>query len=409
MAKGGAAAQALRTLAPGPKCQPASGPQAGEKSVERRVRLTFLTRDLNIGGAQRQLVELAKALDPTVFDVTVLCLYPGGEFSSELMSHGVRVISLDKRGRWDLFLFPARFAKTLRRLQPDILHSYLTVQNILSALLKPILPGTRIVWGIESAYFDRSQADWVALMMFRLEAFLSRFPRLVIFNSHAGRDYHSLSGFAPSRTAVIHNGIDTQRFAPNLQAGLKIRKAWRVGEETFLVGIVGRLDPIKDYPTFLRAAASFASIRPDTKFVCIGDGPRDYATQLRSLSEELGLESKVIWPGSLFEEMPAAYNALNICTSSSYGEGTSNAIAEAMACGVPCVVTDVGDSRLIVGDTGIIVPPRDPELLAAGWLELARLLDEKPELGTCARGRISSRLSLASLVQGTTQALLNLL
>ena len=107
--------------------------------------------------------------------------------------------------------------------------------------------------------------------------------------------------------------------------------------------------------------------------------------------------------------MPAAYNALDLCCSSSYGEGTSNAIAEAMACAVPCVVTNVGDSAFIVGDTGIVVPPKDPEALAAGWTALLNLMTQNPLLGNAARARIESRLSLSALIRDTSQALLALL
>jgi glycosyltransferase involved in cell wall biosynthesis len=107
--------------------------------------------------------------------------------------------------------------------------------------------------------------------------------------------------------------------------------------------------------------------------------------------------------------MPAAYNALDICCSSSYTEGTSNAIAEAMACGVPCVVTDVGDSKLIVGETGILVPPKNPEALSAGWLAMTERLSDDPQLPQAVRERIELRLSLAALVRKTSEALLDLL
>jgi len=375
----------------------------------RRVRIVFLIRALTIGGAERQLVELAKGLDSSVFDVTVLTLYSGGEFVRELTDSGARVLSLDKGGRWDLFGFLARLAKTLRRIRPDILHPYLAVQNIIAACVKPILPGTQIVWGIESAFFDGSQADWLNRVTFRLESLLSRVPRLVIFNSHAGKNYHLSSGFAPRRSAVIHNGIDMQRFAPDLVAGARTRAKWKVKDGAFLIGIVARLDPIKDHTTFLRAAARFVSTRPDARFVCVGDGSAAYAGRLLALCEELGLGDRVIWPGSVFDGMSAAYSAMNICTSSSYAEGTSNSIAEAMACGVPCVVTDVGDSRLIVGDTGEVVPARDAEALAAGWSRLAQRIEDQRDLPILTRERISSQLSLGSLVENTSKALLNLL
>jgi glycosyltransferase involved in cell wall biosynthesis len=255
---------------------------------------------------------------------------------------------------------------------------------------------------------DKRQYDWLAKSTSWLESRVSRFADLIIFNSNAGRKYHLASGFDESRVAVIPNGVDTRRFAVDKASGARLRASWRVPEASLLIGIVGRLDPMKDHQTFLGAAAILANSRTDARFVCIGAGPKRYASGLKTLAGELGLGDKVIWPGLILHDIPAAYNALDICCSSSYGEGTSNAVAEAMACGVPCVVTDVGDSELIVGETGILVPPKNPEALSAGWVAMAERLSENPQLARVVRERIESRLSLAALVRKTSGILLDL-
>ena len=378
---------------------------------DRRTRLVFLTRDLAIGGAQRQLVTLAKGLDRSIFEVTVLCLYGGGELLRELTNAGVPVISLDKSGRWDLARFSRRFVTILRKLQPDILHPYLTVQNLLTVFVRPALPAaTRVVWGVRASNMDMRQYDWLATSTCWLESRVSRFADLIIFNSNAGRNYHLAAGFDGSRTAVIPNGVDTRRFAEDRAAGSRLRSSWRIPERSLLIGIVARLDPMKDHKTFLRAAAILANSGVDARFVCIGAGPERYTSDLKTLAGGLGLGDKVIWPGPIIHDMPAAYNALDICcSSSSYGEGTSNAIAEAMACGVPCVVTDVGDTKLIVGETGVLVPPRNPEALSAGLAVMAERLSENPQLPNAVRERIELRLSLAALVRRTSETLLDLL
>ena len=176
-----------------------------------------------------------------------------------------------------------------------------------------------------------------------------------------------------------------------------------------MIGLVARLHPLKDHHTFLRAAARFAHARPDARFVCIGGGPGKYLHDLRELADRLGLSNKISWTGFIMDDMRAAYNALNICCSSSSTEGTSNAIAEAMACGVPCVVTDVGDSKLIIGETGVLVPPKNPEALSAGFAVMAERLNENPQLPHAVRERIESRLGIAALVRKTSESLLGLL
>ncbi len=173
-----------------------------------RVRLVFLIRSLAIGGAERQLVELAKGLDKELFDITVLSFYGGGVLAQELYDAGVPVISLEKKGRWDVAGFLRHLSTLLRKLQPHILHSYMTGSNLVALLLKPVLPKTRVVWGVASAYLDPSRYDWFERSSAKLGALLSRFPDLIVFNSFAGRDYHLSAGFSGSRTVVIHNGID---------------------------------------------------------------------------------------------------------------------------------------------------------------------------------------------------------
>jgi glycosyltransferase involved in cell wall biosynthesis len=364
---------------------------------------------LDIGGAERQLVALAANLDRKIFDISVLCSYDGGAFTQELASAGVPVISLGKKRRWHTLGFIRGLVKVLRRLQPDILHSYLTGQNVMAMLLKSAIPAARIVWGVRASNMDTRQFDWLARALFRLEVLLSRFPGLIIFNSFEGRAYHLSAGFDGSRTAVIPNGIDTKRFAPDAKSGARLRASWRLLEGSLVIGIAARLDPMKGHQTFLDAAAIFARGRPDARFVCIGGGPEEYSGSLRDLTKRLGLVDKVFWTGFV-SDMPSAYNTLDIlCSSSCYGEGTSNAIAEAMACGVPCVVTDVGDSRLIVGETGIVVEPRNPEALAAGWAAMASQITRNPHLHDAVRQRIEETLSLSILVRKTSETLLGLL
>jgi glycosyltransferase involved in cell wall biosynthesis len=378
-------------------------------ATSERIRIAFLVRGLNIGGAQRQLMALARSLDKTGFNVTVLTLYSGGPLLHDLHGTGVRVIPLYKKGRWDLIGFFLRLGNVCRNLRPDLLHSYLPGQNVISALLKPLLPQINIVGGIRSAGHDPIEHDWVSMLTFRIQSLLSPFADLIIFNSDAGQRFHVARGVAASRTIVIHNGIDILRFSDDKRRGLKLRSSWQVPEGALLIGVVGRIVPVKDHATFLRAVSILAHSRPEAKFVCIGSGPQKYVRILHDLAVELGLEKKIIWPGELIEDLCNAYNAIDIYCSSSQAEGTSNAILEAMACGVPCVVTDVGDSRAIVGDTGVVVRSCNPLALADGLEQMARRLAQDPQLGLAARQRVVARFSLDSLAQNTELALISTL
>lgn len=371
------------------------------------MKIAFLISSLEYGGAERQLIMLAKGLCRLNNSVLIIVFYPKGELAKELYDNNIKVsvISLDKRGRWQIIGFILRLVRTLRQQKPDILHSYLVVSNILAVVLKPIFPRIRMVWGVRSTNMDLRRYDWRVRLTYYIERCLSSFADLIIANSYAGRNYAVSNGFPENRMVVISNGIDTGYFKPDVMARKQVRDVWSISEHKKLIGLVGRIDPMKDHVTFLKAAAILASERDDVLFVCVGDGPDSYKKGLNFLTMNLGIEKRFFWAGKC-SEMPAMYNALDICcSSSSFGEGFSNVIGEAMACGIPCVVTDVGDSAMIVGDTGIVVPPKSPEKLAEGLRIMIERLKEDNYLNLKVRKRIVSEFSPDKLVQRTVEEL----
>ncbi|WP_207644281.1 glycosyltransferase [Desulfolucanica intricata] len=367
------------------------------------IYIMFLIRSLNYGGAERQLVTLARGLHQSGYKVAVAVFYPGGPLEKDLEETKITVIHLNKRHRWDVFGFLWRLVRLLRTEKPEILHGYLGMPNILTVMLKPIFPRMRMVWGVRASDMDLARYDWLSRLAYRIECCLSRFADLIIANSHAGLNYAVRNGFPREKMRVIPNGIDTNRFQPDPDAGARVRNQWGVSGKETLIGLVGRLDPMKDHPTFLKAASILLRNRKNLRFVCIGEGPSEYKQELNDLSRELGLTEHLIWAG-VRRDMPAVYSALNIAVSSSYSEGFPNVIGEAMACGIPCVVTNAGDSAKIVGDLGIVIQPQSPQELAEGLRAmLAGLDDIKPDL---LRKRIIQNFSLHKLIETTEEVLI---
>jgi len=367
--------------------------------------ILFLTRSLDRGGAERQLVVLAKGLARRGHAVAVAVFFGGGAYEAELAEDDVRVINLGKQGRWDILPFLNRLVRLLRKERPAVLHSYLGVPNILATIIKPLLPGIRIVWCVRASNVDLSRYDWLSRLAYSLECRLARFAGCIIANSCAGKRYAVANGFPEGKIVVIPNGIDTTYFRFDSKGRQQVRSEWALGEDEMLVGLVARLDHMKDHPTFLEAASRIARERHDVRFVCVGEGAADYAEVIKKHAVALGLSGRLIWAGAR-DNMPAVFSALDIATSSSSGEGFSNTIAEAMACGVPCVVTDVGDSAFIVGDAGTVVAPGDGSAFAAAIQHLINLPpEERRALGDVGRARIVSEFSLDKLVQRTEQAL----
>jgi len=370
------------------------------------IRILFLTRRFEYGGAERQLIALAKGLDKARFAVTIVPFYQGGELFEEAERiPNAQVIPLRKKGRWDLFSFLWSLWQVVVRSNPHIIYGYMGVANLVSLLMGK-LSGSKVVWSVRASNMDLDRYDWLTGLAFRLERPLSRFAHLIIVNSVEGKRYHVTHGFPDEKMVVIPNGIDTWQFRPDPMLREKVRAEWSVSEKETLIGLPARLDPMKDHPTFLQAAALLSRERPDVRFVCVGEGNASYRLKLQALSKELRLTDRLIWTG-FRADMHAVYNALDVaCSSSSYGEGFSNVIGEAMACGVPCVVTDVGDSRWIVGETGLVVPPLDLIALCSAWRKmLGAGVVTRTEWGYKARERVIHHFSLERLIAETHKVL----
>jgi glycosyltransferase involved in cell wall biosynthesis len=375
-------------------------------AISQRGGVLLLTRSLNYGGSERQLVNLATGLKKRGMNVTVATFYAGGALTKELESERVAVLSLQKHSRWELFGFVLRSVQLFRRIRPAILHSYLPTANILAALLKPFCPYARIVWGLRASNMQLDRYGLLDQIQAWVESKLAFLTDLIIVNSQAGFEYAAQRGFPRNKMVVIPNGIDVERFYPDSEAGNRMRKEWEIAQDEVLIGLVGRLDPMKGHDTFIKAAALLARERNDTQFLCIGDGPQAFKQSLVALSQEMGLGNRLMWI-SASDDVAAVYNGLDLVTScSSYGEGFSNVIGEAMACGKVCVVTDVGDSRRIVGDTGYVVPPRDPSALSSAWqLALKPGCADRARCGKMARDRVLEHFSLERLIDETSRVL----
>ena len=376
------------------------------------MRIVLFTGSLRTGGAERQLSLLAKGLARRGHRVDFFTISPGGTYWDELEREPkirLRSLSGPKSPKkpvvaLQLILSVIRLRREMKsRREPLILHSTQDLANVIAWAASRLLLHVKIAWGIRASNMNY---NWYQVIPRKLCAFVSGSVPLLIANSQSGLSYHEALGFRCKRREVIPNGIDTDTFRPDLEARKRIRDEWGIGPEENLIGIAARLDPMKDHANFIRAAGLLFKERRDVRFVFVGDGKLDYVERLKAEAEKVGIGDRAVWAG-LRNDMAAVYNAMDIATSSSYGEGFVNAVGEAMACEVPCVVTDVGDSARIVGDTGVVVRPRDPDRLKRGWSELLdRDLDG---LGAAARNRVEAMFSLEKFVKDTEKALETLL
>lgn len=227
--------------------------------------------------------------------------------------------------------------------------------------------------------------------MIQLGARLSRSADKIVYNAYSSADQHGRLGYNDKRCLVIRNGFDLKRFRPSRQAREWLRKELvGVGEDQLLVGMVGRFHPMKGHDIFLEAAGEVARGRENLRFLLVGKGLNKDNARINSMIRKNGVEGKVYLMGERFDT-EKIYPGLDMLCSSSFGESFPNVVGEAMACGVPCVVTNVGDSALILRDCGRVVPPGDVKALAAALSEIIQCSPEiRAEMGVRARKRMES-------------------
>jgi len=353
------------------------------------MKVLILVRKLDTGGAERQTAQLAQALAANGAAVVVVTFYPEGPFYRDLMERGVRLISLDKRGRWEVVRFMWRLHRTIARENPDLIYSILDVPNVLSALLRFIRPRTVLVWSLLITDMPARNYGRLASLFHRLELWLSGVPDVIISNSFSGRTDAVRRGFPAARTIVMQNGIDTDQFCIDRAGSDTLRAAWGLADGEPLVGVVARVDPMKGHDVFFEAASRILRTNPAARFVIVGEGDPEYMRVLKRLADRLGLAEAITWAGA-HEDMRQVYNALDVlCMPSIYGEGMPNSVGEAMACGIPCIVTDVGDAASMVGELGTVVAAGDAEELAGACRAILALSeDERAALGAALRERV---------------------
>jgi len=376
------------------------------------LRVLFVIRSLEGGGAERQVVALTKGLANQGIEVAIAVFYCGGIFDADLKVSGVELIDLKKRAKGGYFNLLLGLRSTIRSYDPDVVHSYMWDANVLSFLAAKTSSSCKIIFGIRASNLDGKQYGMASRILILMEAVLSRFVDHIICNSHAGHRVVNGRGFPEDRITVIPNGIDIDKFFPDPAKKETQRRLWDIPNSSRVVGLVARMDPMKDHETFVRAAANVSSRYDDVHFVCVGnyEGLDDKIDELRGIYGQNGQKNNFHF-FSQSNDIPSVMNAIDVlCLSSAFGEGFPNVIGEAMSCGTTCVVTNVGDSAEIIGDCGQVVPPKSPEKLAEAIMRQLDLIKGNEEiLSQKARARIEARYSLSKLNQSTMALLQNIL
>jgi len=295
-----------------------------------------------------------------------------------------------------------RLVQWLRESRPHVVQTWMYHANLIGGLAARLAGHPPVVWGIHHTNLDPRQNKRHAVWTARVCAGLShQIPSRIVCCSEISRQVHVRLGYAEEKTIVIPNGFDLSQFRPDAQSRTSFRRELGLPEETLLIGVAARFHPLKGHRNFVEAAARVHARFPNVHFVLCGrDVDRNNAELMHWIHRTGTGLAAVCHLLGVRDDMPRFFAAIDIATSPSVSEAFPNAVGEAMACGTPCVVTNAGDSAALVGDTGKVVPPGDPNALAEALMELVTSGPAvREQLGALARKRVAQRYSLGSVVE----------
>ncbi len=365
--------------------------------------MALAIRSLNIGGAERQFLELAKNIDKNKFDVVIYTMYKGPQDSIANGLEGVEHIPLGKKNRYDNISFMKNYIKSLDAQKPDVIYSFLQEMNLFSLWARAFTKNKhKVVWGFRASDMNLKKYGKFPQLLFWLQKKSSPHVDKIIANSHASVAFHKKMGYDVSKATVVHNGINVERFRPNEDEREAFRNKHGLAEDDIAIGIVSRVSYMKGYPILAQSMKKLMQEHDKVRLFAVGGGEDAIQKECEALLGEYN--KRVTWFGEQKSVESDFYNGLDIYTSSSvFGEGFSNSVAEAMCCEVPVVATKVGDSHIVVGETGLMVEKENVDALYLGLKQMIES-DYKAK-GKEARARIVENFSTMSMIKNSEREL----
>ena len=364
------------------------------------MRILFLTPGLEAGGAESALLGLIRRLNRGLIEPVVISLKSGGRLRDELRAAQIKVVELGMRSNLDIIRIYWKLRRLREELEPNLIQGWMYHGNIAATLM-----GGRgdnsipVIWSIRHSLYDLREFRLNLQLSILLGRMLSARPAAIVYCSRSAQLQHERFGFRPERAMWIPNGCDLGEFYPDKQGCAGLRAELGLSVDTLLVGLVARDHPDKDINNFLAAASHVHADLPEVHFVLAGRGLETKNSRIVSTISRLGLQTCCHLLGER-RELRRFLSGLDVLVSSSFTEAFPNVVMQAMACAIPCVVTDVGESSWIVGDTGSVVPRKNARALAQGIVGiLEKGSDQRKALGLAAQARIGSEMQMNTMVR----------
>lgn len=365
------------------------------------MRIVFIITGLSTGGAEMMLLKVLERLDRQRFAPHVISLTTLGELAPRIVALGISIEAMGMKPGLPSPIGFFRLMCRIKRLNPEVVHTWMYHADLLGGLAARLAGVSAIGWCIRNSNLDKDKTKFSTRVVVGLCASISKWvPSRTLTCSEKARKVHVACGYAAEKMLVVPNGFDLSCFKPDEDARKRIRTELGIKADTPLVGLIGRFDPQKNHAGFFEAACVLHRHMPHVHFVLAGQAVDMGNAALMQAITQAGVLANTHLLG-LRNDMPALMAALDVlASSSSYGEAFPNVLGEAMACGVPCVVTDVGDSAYIVCDTGRVVASKNMAGLAQALVDILQLSAlERLALGEAARTRVATHFEIGQIAR----------
>jgi glycosyltransferase involved in cell wall biosynthesis len=361
------------------------------------IKVAHISTGLETGGAEVQLFRLLDAFDKHKFEVMVIGLDRDTYLGDRIREQGIPVYALNIKKK------PSAIVQAytlLNAFNPDIIHGTMYEGGVVGSVLRRFLPKKpSVIWTVHEGLEHYRQEPLRKQLQLRLWGLMSKMPECIMYVSHLNKEQHLDWGFNNKKAIVISNGVDTQRFYPDITARKTIRKSLGIPQKSAVIGITARFHPVKNHIGFINAAALLVKTHPDTHFIMVGTGIDQHNKPLMALIVKHSLQQNMHLLGNR-EDISAIVNAYDIATLTSFGEAFPLTLGEAMASAVPCVATNVGDNRFIIKETGRVVAVGDNDAMATAWRQLLDMENSAlKQLGQMALKRVLDKFTLKQQVQ----------
>tara|TARA_R110001592_G_scaffold103399_1_gene291388 strand:+ start:2472 stop:3593 length:1122 start_codon:yes stop_codon:yes gene_type:complete len=331
------------------------------------MKVLHVITGLGDGGAEAVLYRLCQFDSKN--EHIVVSLSSKGKYGVLLENIGVEVFSLHLYGIKSLPSSLYDLFKLIKKQKPNAIQTWMFHGDLLGGIVGRLAGVKNVIWGVHHTNLIKGQSKFSTILVAKLNTFLSNFvPKAIVYCANKSKEVQELNGYVKDKGVVITNGYDTNYFDVSDVSRFVFRAELGVTPDAFIIGHVGRFDPLKDYPNLIESVSLVNKVISNYYVVLIGTNLDCGNSELASLISRYKLEERIILLGRR-DDICSAMNGFDVLVLSSVSEAFPNVLNEAMACGAPCITTDVGDAAYIVGESGWIVPSKNPVSLANSIIE----------------------------------------